>query len=74
MICTCGLKFVVNKIGELLIKDGFLYSIDSFKCPECGKTVLGNIPAPMCPSNSERATEIVMAMAARGYNVYGRDI
>lgn len=72
MLCTCGKKFVPKRTGELLIHNGLLYSIDSFKCPVCEKTVLGNIPAePICVADSDRADRIIATMAEKGFNVYG---
>lgn len=70
--CTCGKKFVPFRTGELLIKNGLLYSVDSFQCPTCKKTILGSIPAvPICEADSEKADRIIQAMADKGYNVYG---
>lgn len=71
-MCTCGVKFVHDKTGELLIHNGLLYSIDSYKCPKCGKKALSNIPTePLCVADSDRADTIIQAMANKGYCVYG---
>lgn len=72
MMCTCGKKFVPHKSGELLIHNGGLYSVDSYKCPTCEKKVLSNLPAePICSADSEKADRIIQSMADKGLNVYG---
>lgn len=62
------------KIGEMLVKGGMLFSVDSFRCPICEKTILSDpAQSPICEMNTDRADSIIASMAARGYNTYGKD-
>jgi hypothetical protein len=72
MYCTCGERMKPHKVGELLIKDGYLFSCDSFQCPSCKKTVIGSVAnTPLCLADSDEATKTIDNMLERGYMTYG---